>query len=247
MLERDEENIFVSVLAMDFKWKHPFTCKLQKISNLLSFYLILLLFIALVSGPTGSGKSTFVSKFLKYLDQMVDTHIHEIVYCAPENSYPDLTQCITPIRYLDGLPDQTLFSDKLPRLVVIDDLQRQSDASVVDLFTTNSHHLSVSVMFICQNIFYKGKGQRDISLNAHYIVSYKNPRDRVQFSTLARQVCPQNSAYMKEIFEDATSVPYGYLVMDLTQTTPDHLRYRTKIFPEDEPSNVIYVQKGYIV
>lgn len=178
---------------------------------------------------------------------MMDTPIHEIIYCAPETSYPDLSECRTPIRYLECLPDKELFVDQKSRLVVIDDLMRESDDSVVDLFTKHSHHHGVSVIFICQNIFYKGKGQRDISLNSHYIVAYKNPRDRVQFSTLARQVCPQNAAYMKEIFEDATSVSYGYLVMDLTQTTPDHLRYRTSIFPDDDPSNVIYVPKNHIV
>jgi len=179
---------------------------------------------------------------------VVDTPIHEIIYCAPEYSYPDLTNCRTNVRYLQSLPFIEMFEDRKQRLVIIDDMQTESsDQSVIDLFTKNSHHLSVSVIFICQNIFYKGKGQRDISLNSHYIVVYKNPRDRIQFSTLARQICPQNSEFMKEIFEDATSEPYGYLVMDLTQTTPDHLRYRTKIFPDDSPSNVIYVPKNYIV
>lgn len=176
---------------------------------------------------------------------MVDTSIDEIIYAAPETSYPDLSECKTTVKFIDYLPPVELFQDKKPRLVLVDDLMRESDESVVDLFTKNSHHLNASVIFICQNIFYKGKGQRDISLNSHYIVAYKNPRDRVQFSTLARQICPQNVPYMNEIFQDATSEPYGYLVMDLTQTTPDHLRNRTKIFPDDNPSNVIYVPKNY--
>lgn len=203
-------------------------------------------FKGIISGPTGSGKSSFTAKYLRYLDHVVDTPIHEIIYCAPEYSYPDLTGCGTPIRYLQSLPGIELFEDKKPRLAIVDDLMAQSD-DLADFYTKLSHHLSVSVIFICQNIFYKGKGQRDISLNSHYIVVYKNPRDRVQFSTLARQIAPQSLAYMKEIFEDATSVPYGYLVMDLTQTTPDHLRYRTNIFPDDKPANIIYVPKSYNV
>lgn len=180
---------------------------------------------------------------------MIDTPIYEIIYCAPEASYPDLSQCTTPVRYIDYLPTAELFHDKKPRLVVVDDMQREANehGHVADLFSKLSHHLSVSAIFICQNIFYKGKGQRDISLNSHYIVVYKNPRDRVQFSTLARQICPHNTAYMKEIFEDATAEPYGYLVMDLTQTTPDHLRNRTKIFPDDVPTNIIYVPKTFHV
>lgn len=209
---------------MDPQWKHPFTC--------------------IIAGPTSSGKTVFTVKFLKNLSNIVNTDIHEIIYCAPEASYPDLSGCTTPVRFLDYLPTVELFQDKMPRLVIIDDLMRESDESVVDLFTKHSHHLNASVIFICQNIFYKGKGQRDISLNSHYIVVYKNPRDRVQFSTLARQVSPHNLPFMKEIFEDATAEPYGYLLMDLTQTTPDHLRYRTKIFPDDKPSNIVYVPKN---
>lgn len=173
--------------------------------------------------------------------------IHEIIYCAPEFSYPNLSECSTTVRYIDHLPNVELFNDRKPRLVVIDDMMSDSNENVVDLFTKHSHHLSISVIFICQNIFFKGKGQRHISLNSHYLVLFRNIRDKVQFSTLARQICPQNLPYMKEIFEDATSMPYGYLVMDLTQTTPDHLRNRTNIFPLDNPSNVVYVPKNYNV
>lgn len=148
---------------------------------------------------------------------------------------------------MDCLPSAALFADKKHRLVIIDDMMRESDESVVDLFTKHSHHLSASVIFICQNIFHRNKGQRDISLNSHYIIAYKNPRDRSQITSLARQISPGNTAYISEIFNDATSAPYGYLLLDLTQTTPDHLRNRTNIFPDDDPSNVIYVPKNFSI
>lgn len=207
------------------KWKHPFTC--------------------IIGGPTSSGKSTFTMRFLKYIDKMVDTPICEVIYCAPESSYPDISDCKVRIKLQDFLPSSEMFLDKKPRLLIIDDMMREFNGSVVDLFTKQSHHLGMSVIFITQNIFHKGKGMRDISLNSHYIVAYKSPRDRSQFSYLARQICPENTPYLNEAFEDATSVSYGYLVMDLTQTTPDHLRYRTNIFPDDNPSNVVYVPKSY--
>lgn len=178
---------------------------------------------------------------------MVDAPISEVFYCAPESSYPDLSECRTTVRHLDYIPSAELFADKKPRLVILDDMMRESDSNVVDLFTKHSHHLSASVIFICQNIFHRGKGQRDISLNSHYITMYKNPRDRNQISCLARQICPKNVAYISEIFEDATSEPYGYLLLDLTQTTPEHLRYRTNIFPHDYPTNIVYVPKNFSV
>ena len=209
------------------KWKHPFTCML--------------------AGPTSCGKSSFTSRFLKHLKDVVDANIAEIVYCAPEYSYPDLSECRVPVRFLDYIPNGEMFVDKKPRLIVIDDMMRESNDEVVDLFTKLSHHVGLSVLFTTQNIFHKNKGMRDMSLNSHYIVAFKSPRDRGQFSTLARQICPENTKYIKEAFEDSTSVPYGYLVMDLTQTTPDHLRYRTNIFPDDNPANVVYVPKNFNV
>lgn len=209
------------------KWKHPFT--------------------SMIAGPTGSGKSFFTTRFLKHLNEVVNTSFVEVVYCAPESSYPDLTECEIPVRFLDYIPDSVMFADKKPRLVVIDDLMRESNDQVVDLFTKHSHHFGLSVIFITQNIFHKGKGMRDISLNSHYIVAYKSPRDRGQFAALARQICPGNTHFANEVFEDATSGPYGYLVMDLTQTTPDHLRFRTNIFPDDNPANIVYVPKNFIV
>lgn len=205
------------------------------------------IFSAMLSGPTSCGKSVFTTRFLKHVNSLVDTDLVEIVYCAPEESYPDLSECKVPVRFLDYLPESSMFADKKPRLVVIDDMQREQNENVVDIFTKLSHHLNMSVIFIVQNIFHKAKGMRDISLNAHYIVAYKSPRDRNQFATLSRQICPGNTKYVIEAFEDATSVPYGYLVLDLTQTTPDHLRYRTNIFPDDNPTNVVYVPKNFMV
>lgn len=109
------------------------------------------------------------------------------------------------------------------------------------------YYLLYTQIFITQNIFNQGKGRRDISLNAHYIVLMKSPRDRSQIINLGKQVYPENSAFIKEIFNGATSKSYGYLVFDLTQTTPDHLRYRTNIFPDDNPKYVVYVPKNFCI
>lgn len=75
----------------------------------------------------------------------------------------------------------------------------------------------------------------------------KSPRDRSQITHLARQIYPENTAFIKEIFADATLKSYGYLLFDLTQTTPEHLRYRTNIFPTDEPKYIVYVPKNFTI
>lgn len=172
---------------------------------------------------------------------MCDTVFHEIIYCLPDDQpIDDYFEKFTVIR---GIPEVSLFSDLRSRLVVIDDLMRETNSDLVDLFTKGSHHFNVSIMYITQNIFNQGKGRRTISLNTHYIVAFKNPRDRVQIQTLSRQVCPENCRYVQEAYKDATETPFGYLVFDLKQSTPDLHRYRTNIFPSDVPQDIVYVPK----
>ena len=114
---------------------------------------------------------------------------------------------------------------------------------IVDLFTKSSHHENINVSFFSQNIFHQGHGQRDISLNASYIVIFKNPRDKAQIQHLSRQVYPENPKFLQESYINATSEPHGYLLLDLKQSTPDEFRVRTKIFPDDK-FNYVYVPRN---
>jgi hypothetical protein len=46
---------------------------------------------------------------------------------------------------------------------------------------------------------------------------------------------------MEEAFQDATAKPHGYLLIDLKQSTPEHLRLRTNILPKQELA--VYVNR----
>lgn len=208
---------------MDPRWKHPWT--------------------SIIGGPTGCGKTCFVKKFLKYLNHMADVEFERILFYYSEwqDGYRDYGK---NVQFIEGLPQNSDFiQNKGPKLVVIDDLMRESsNNAIVDLFTKGSHHKNISVMFISQNIFHQGHGQRDISLNTNYIVAFKNPRDRAQISHLARQVYPEDPKFLQEAYHDATSIPHGYLLLDLKQSTPDNCRFRSCIFPDD-PYNFVYTPK----
>ena len=103
----------------------------------------------------------------------------------------------------------------------------EMDQRVASLFTKKRHHRNISVMYIVQNLFHKGKSHRTISLNAHYMVLFKNPRDESQIYSIAQQMFPRNSTYMLQAFAAATSEkPHGYLLIDMKQQTPDRLRLR---------------------
>ena len=82
---------------------------------------------------------------------------------------------------------------------------------------------------------------RTLSLNSHYLIMFKNPRDHLQIANLSRQMYPGRSHFLIEAFEDATKESHGYLLIDLKPDTDDQLRIRTGIFPSDKL--IVYVHK----
>ena len=106
------------------------------------------------------------------------------------------------------------------------------------LFTHGRSHLGCSLVLMLQNIFPKDTQSRTISINTQYQVPFCNPRDSLQISILAHQLCPHNSKDFLEIYKRATQRPYGYLFCCFTQSCPDEIRYRTKVLLNEYPSIV---------
>lgn len=138
--------------------------------------------------------------------------------------------------FVNGLPD--LDTIKWDSLVVIDDQMAETNLEVANMFTKDSHHRNYSLIYIVQNIFGKNPHMRTISLNAHYIVLFKNPRDASQASHLGKQMYPNRLQYFNAAYKEATAPPHGYLLCDLRQETPEHMRLRTDIFPDDARRHV---------
>lgn len=134
-----------------------------------------------------------------------------------------------------------LENNTAPLLLILDDLMGQCDIKVEKIFTKLSHHNNISIVYLTQNLFYGTKQQRTISLNAHYLVLFKNPRDSSQITYLARQMFPGKSRHLVEAYKDATRLPYTYLLIDLKPETDDSHRLRSNIFPDE--TNFVYVPK----
>ena len=199
-------------------WKHPFT--------------------AIVSGPTGCGKSNFVTKFIKYSHAVISPAPKKILWCY--GVYQDLFDTLQGVEFHDGVPDgETLQSGTL---LILDDLMHEADDRVEKIFTKYSHHRHVSIMLLTQNLFFKKT--RTIGLNAHYMILFKNPRDATQIAYLARQMFPSKSKFMIEAFKEATSQPYSYFVIDLKPDTEERMRLRSGIFP-DEKTTYISINKRH--
>ena len=72
-----------------------------------------------------------------------------------------------------------------------------------------------------------------MSLNAHYMVSFENPRDVSQY--------PKTSQFALEAYRDATREPYSYLLVDLRPEQDEEFRLRTNIFPGE--THYVYVPR----
>ena len=201
--------------------KHPFTC--------------------LVSGPTGSGKTSLVKAIIE--EKVINPFPKNILwlYAADQPLYKGMKG----VEFHRGIPDdiEDRFNPKEENLLIIDDLMTQchSDERMTRLFSVGSSHKNLSVIFIVHNLFHQGKEMRNISLNTHYIILFKNPRDSQQISTLARQMYPGNSHFLIEAYQDATKKAHEYLFIYLKPKTKDQLRIRTGILPSD--THYVYVNK----
>jgi hypothetical protein len=147
------------------------------------------------------------------------------------------------VDWCEGLPDlEILKADKTqPKLLILDDLMDtlKKDDRLTQLFIKGAHHWNVSVVHICQALFYKGL--RTARINAHYLVLMKSPADKLQVSNLARQVYPGQTKFFMEAFRDSTSQNHGYLVVDLHPSTNDNFRLLTDVF--DPGHCTVYLQK----
>lgn len=196
-------------------------------------------FTSIVCGPTGCGKTRWIFRLIENVDKMICPSPVKIIYCYGE--YQSLFAQHPTVEFQEGLPDVSKFDGSEPVLLIIDDLMNEINSDTEKIFTRMSHHRNISVIFIMQNLFPKNKFARTMSLNAHYMVLFKNPRDAGQFAVLAKQMYPNGSQFAVESYKDATSCPYGYLLLDLKPDTDERFRLRTNIFPEENTN--VYIKR----
>jgi adenylate kinase family enzyme len=195
----------------------------------------------LICGPSGSGKTYFVAQLLRHRKEAFNVPLGKIwwLYGSQEGEHGDTaTQLDTlkdDIEYIQGFRENWQNLPKAHDVLVIDDLMTESanQKDLTNMFLKTARHRSIFLIFLSQNLFQPGMRTR--SINTHYLVLFKNPRDSLAIKNLARQI-PIPS--LLEMFRDATdSKPYGYMLFDFTQECPDSVRIRTNIF---EPPVIVY-------
>ena len=185
----------------------------------------------LVVGPTSCGKTTFIKRLLLENLELFETRPPRVRYCY--GSWQDKSNSMQKhgVEFFEGVPThdhlKEWFGYQQGGILVMDDLMSEGgdDKDILNLFTQYSHHLNVTVFYLCQDMFLKGKYAKTISRNAQYIVVFKNPRDNVALRTLFMQMYPNKRwCPVMETYNQCAQRPFGNLAIDVNPASLDNTR-----------------------
>jgi hypothetical protein len=147
--------------------------------------------VFIVAGPTSSGKTVFVTRLVQFRSELFTNPIPSVKWFYSEEGGKPPTR-VTAIK---GLQSNWVQLIEPWDMVVIDDLLIESagNKDLTAAFTRLAHHKPCTLVYITQNLFHKSADSRTRSLNMHYLVLMKNPRDATQISHIARQMYPKAS------------------------------------------------------
>ena len=185
-------------------------------------------FISLV-GPGESGKSQFIYQLLKNDTFQPKFGKTLFLYQHFQPLYDVMLKAIENIEFVQGVNFD--FIDSLENngtkyLLIFDDsCQEICNSREFEKIAVAGRHRGLSTIYIKHNLFHKSKLGRDIELQNTHIVLFKSPRDVLQVGRLSVQL--RLGLSLVDWYKDATSVPFGHLLIDLSPRTDDRLRYCT--------------------
>ena len=116
-------------------------------------------------------------------------------------------------------------------LLIFDDSCEKicNSKAFVDIATAGRHR-GLSTIYIKHNLFHQSKLGRDVELQNTHIVLFNFPRDVMQVTTFSTQL--SLGSELVDWYRDATFVPLGHLLIDLSPRTDDRLHYCTNTIPQ---------------
>ena len=190
-------------------------------------------FMSLV-GPSGSGKTTLLYKLLTLPVFQPRYQSVSFFYQHYQEAYEKLKRDVSEIEFIQGLDfdliNQSFTHDGKKRLLIFDDFSEEFLKSKdFTRIATAGRHLGLHVLYIKHNLFHKSPIGRDVKLQLTHIVLFQSPRDINQIERLGQQLGKQK--FLSLCYKDATSKPFGFLMIDLSPKTLDLLRFCTNLEP----------------
>ena len=209
-------------------------------------------FNCIMSGSSGSGKTTRLLEFLKLKDVLCNAKFHKTYYFYStwQSLYDEMKNQKLVDHFIEGIPDQESLMSMIDsssntsgslsypdhQLLIFDDLLcdiiSRKDDLMQKLFTVYSNHKKLSVIMLSQMLFKPGDYKFNVlSENVHYLFLFKSPRNASKIIHLAKQVSPYDNKFIVQSYKNATLDQFSYLLFDFHQNTPEKIRLRSKIFP----------------
>ena len=164
--------------CLQFRFQHPFT--------------------SAISGMTGSGKTFWVQSLLQQSSQAIQLPPERIVWCYLQwqPAYLEILSTIPQIKFVKGIPpaleDGSFFrceQAELNRAWRSNDWCQQRQAHWKPFYEGFSSSQLECNLHRTKFVLSR-KDSRSISLNSHYLILFKNPRDKLQIVTLPKQMYP---------------------------------------------------------
>jgi hypothetical protein len=202
-------------------------------------------FSLILASPSNGGKSTLAFNIIKNSKHLVD-HGFDSVFVLYKSYQPLYERMKKELDIPVYLFEKTLPEDletlkgaaRYPVVLIDDGFCPENQDLIVDLFCRLGHHLSVSVILICQTLFDAGNPSlRICHRNTKALIVFACPRDQGTLRTLVHQMLPDRKKAQQLIstLDDELRKPYNYVLFDFDPKCPIEQRFKTNILCEREP------------
>lgn len=199
----------------------------------------------LISGPSLSGKTTWLFNFFKNMDVLLDEQPVKIYYYfrVHQPLYEKMEALLKDrISFRQGLPSEEEIleigrSSPSHKMLCVDDQGGDVTEAMANLYAVFCHHYRISAFVLLHRLFTPhNKFVRDLSLSSSHLILRRSIRDSNESKMLWRQFGGQKAKSYQAAYEKAmANSPYGYMIVNMQPECKDEFRLYTNIFPEEYP------------
>ena len=175
----------------------------------------------IIAGTSGSGKSELVEQWLRY-QNVFQVKPKTLVYAYDRwQARFDRMQKKDGLRFHCGLPDPShltkWFGPTSGGVLLLDDLMEEGgqDKRVLDLFTKDSHHRNITVLYLTQDLFPLANSPRQLIAMPITLWPSKTHGIKRAYGPFYCKPFPDRWRQVLRLFKRVTSRPFEYLMLDV--------------------------------
>ena len=197
--------------------------------------------------PTRSGKTYYIYYLLRSRNRFIQhsDNVQEVCfwYRKWQPIYTQMKREKLVSKWFQGVPSASEFDKvvspyryKGGTICIFDDcLDVYDSADLRDIVSTLARHNNASVFLLMQSLTGENIRSRQVARNIKQIFLFQCPRDKLQFTYLARQMYPGNTKWLTDAYAAVTSKAYTCMIMDFRPECPEFFRVRSHVLPHESP------------